>query len=46
MDWSEMLFQGWSGIVRTILVGTLAYGFLVLSLRVSGKRTLAKLNAW
>lgn len=46
MNWSEMLFQGWSGIVRTILVGTLAYAFLVLSLRVSGKRTLAKLNAF
>ena len=46
MDWSEMFFQGWSGIVRTIIVGTLAYAFLVVSLRVSGKRTLAKLNAF
>lgn len=46
MDWSEMFFQSWSGIVRTIIVGTLAYAFLVVSLRVSGKRTLAKLNAF
>ncbi|WP_405402675.1 DUF421 domain-containing protein [Paracoccus sp. Ld10] len=46
MNWSEMLFQSWSGIVRTIIVGTLAYVFLIVSLRVSGKRTLAKLNAF
>lgn len=46
MDWSEMFFQNWSGIVRTVAVGTLAYAILVLSLRVSGKRTLAKLNAF
>ena len=46
MDWSEMFFQGWSGIVRTIIVGTLAYVFLVFALRISGKRTLAKLNAF
>jgi uncharacterized membrane protein YcaP (DUF421 family) len=46
MDWSEMFFQGWNGIVRTLIVGALAYAFLVVSLRVSGKRTLAKLNAF
>lgn len=46
MDWSAMIFQGWEGIVRTILVGTLAYATLVLFLRISGKRTLAKLNAF
>ena len=46
MDWSEMFFQSWSGIVRTLIVGTLAYAFLVATLRVSGKRTLAKLNAF
>ena len=41
-----MLFQDWSGIVRTLVVGTLAYAALVLTLRVSGNRTLAKLNAF
>ncbi|MFN7104301.1 MAG: DUF421 domain-containing protein [Pseudorhizobium sp.] len=46
MDWSEMFFQGWSGIIRTVIVGAIAYGFLVLFLRISGKRTLAKLNAF
>jgi uncharacterized membrane protein YcaP (DUF421 family) len=46
MDWSSMFYQSWSGIVRTLIVGTLAYGLLVVSLRVSGKRTLAKLNAF
>jgi uncharacterized membrane protein YcaP (DUF421 family) len=33
-------------IVRTLIVGTLAYIVLVLFLRISGKRTLAKLNAF
>lgn len=46
MNWTEIFFQSWSGIVRTVIVGTLAYGLLILSLRVSGKRTLAKLNAF
>jgi Predicted membrane protein len=46
MDWQSMLFQNWSGIFRTILVGILAYVTLVLFLRISGKRTLAKLNAF
>lgn len=46
MNWSEMIFQGWSGIVRTLVVGALAYLALVLFLRISGKRTLAKLNAF
>ncbi len=46
MDWSGMLFEGWEGIVRTLLVGTMAYVLLVLVLRLSGKRTLAKLNAF
>lgn len=46
MNWTEMFFQGWNGIVRTLVVGTLAYVFLIVSLQVSGKRTLAKLNAF
>lgn len=46
MDWQNMLFQNLSGIVRTIIVGSLAYAALVLFLRISGKRTLAKLNAF
>ncbi|WP_126974778.1 DUF421 domain-containing protein [Frigidibacter oleivorans] len=46
MDWMQMLFQGWEGIVRTLAVGLLAYIALVAFLRISGKRTLAKLNAF
>lgn len=46
MDWSRMFFQGWPDIVHTLIVGVLAYLSLVLMLRLSGKRTLAKLNAF
>jgi len=46
MDLSGMFFDGWGAIVRTLIVGTLAYAILVATLRVSGKRTLAKLNAF
>lgn len=38
--------SGVPGIWRTVFVGTLAYVRLVLFLRVSGKRTLSKLNAF
>lgn len=41
-----MFFQGWPGLGRTAIVGTLAYVGLVVFLRVSGKRTLSKLNAF
>ena len=46
MDWSGMFFQGWEGILRTVIVGILGYVTLVAFLRISGKRTLAKLNAF
>ena len=41
-----MFYQDWSGIVRTLVVGTLGYAFIVVTLRVVGNRTLAKLNAF
>ena len=41
-----MFFQNWEGIARTVAVGILAYATLILFLRISGKRTLAKLNAF
>jgi uncharacterized membrane protein YcaP (DUF421 family) len=41
-----MFFDSWSSLLRVLVVGTLAYASLVLLLRVSGKRTLAKLNAF
>lgn len=46
MSTSEMLFQSWTGLGRVLLVGGLAYVGLVLLLRISGKRTLSKLNAF
>lgn len=39
-------FESWSSLGQTVLAGVLAYAALVVFLRVSGKRTLAKLNAF
>ena len=41
-----MFFDGWTGLLRVLVVGTLAYAALVLLLRVTGKRTLSKMNAF
>lgn len=41
-----MFFDSWLGLVRVVIVGSLAYLALVLLLRVSGKRTLSKMNAF
>ena len=41
-----MFFENWMGVVRTVLVGTLAYISLLLLVRISGKRTLSKMNAF
>ncbi|EJW09949.1 hypothetical protein A33M_0764 [Rhodovulum sp. PH10] len=41
-----MLWSSWSDLGRVLLVGTLAYVALVVILRISGKRTLSKLNAF
>lgn len=41
-----MWFDSWSDLVRVVVVGSAAYVWLVVVLRVSGKRTLAKLNAF
>ena len=41
-----MFFEGWSGLLRVLVVGVLAYAGMVLILRVSGKRTLSKMNAF
>jgi len=42
----SLRFDGWSGVARTLLLGTLAYVALLFMLRVSGKRTLSKMNAF
>lgn len=43
---ADAFFVNWSGLVRTLVVGVLAYAGLVLILRISGKRTLSKMNAF
>ncbi|GAA3632689.1 DUF421 domain-containing protein [Microbacterium awajiense] len=41
-----MWFDSWSDVLRVLLVGVASYVFLVTAVRVSGKRTLAQLNAF
>lgn len=41
-----VFFDNWSGMLRVVVVGTAAYGVLVVMLRMSGKRTLSKMNAF
>ncbi len=41
-----MFFDSLAGLGRVLVVGTLAYAALILLLRISGKRTLTKLNAF
>jgi uncharacterized membrane protein YcaP (DUF421 family) len=43
VDW---FYQGWDGPLRVLVVGTLAYLALVVVLRISGTRTLSKMNAF
>lgn len=42
----SMFFDGWDSILRVVVVGILAYAGLVLMLRMSGNRTLSKMNAF
>lgn len=46
MELGEALFNDWNRIWRTLLVGALAYVVLIGIIRVSGKRTLASMNAF
>jgi uncharacterized membrane protein YcaP (DUF421 family) len=41
-----MLFDNGYGLIRILVVAPLAYALLVVMLRVSGKRTLSKMNAF
>ena len=41
-----MIVGDWSAVVHTLVVGPIAYVTVVAFLRVSGKRTLAKMNAF
>lgn len=41
-----MFFESWSSLLQIVVVGVLAYAGLVSLLRISGKRTLSKMNAF
>lgn len=41
-----MFFDDWHGILRVLVMGLAAYAALIVMLRVSGKRTLSKMNAF
>lgn len=42
----DAIFNGWDGVLRILMIAPAAYVALILILRMSGKRTLAKLNAF
>lgn len=42
----QVFFDGWEGPARILIVAPAAYAALVVFLRISGKRTLTKLNAF
>ena len=46
MDISSWFYDGWPGLLRAALMGTCVYVILIFLLRLSGKRTLAKMNAF
>lgn len=41
-----MLFTDWWSLLRVLVIGVSAYAALVVMLRISGKRTLSKMNAF
>lgn len=41
-----VFFNGWGNLLRIVIIGLLAYATLVLFLRLSGNRTLSKMNAF
>lgn len=42
----QIFFSGWTSLFRTLVVGVLAYITLIVVLRLIGKRTLSKMNAF
>lgn len=41
-----IFFDSWQAVLRTGILGVLAYASLVVLLRISGRRTLSKMNAF
>ena len=42
----NVFFDSWESTVRIVIITVLAYAVLIVMLRVSGKRTLSKMNAF
>jgi uncharacterized membrane protein YcaP (DUF421 family) len=42
----SIFFNNWESLLRILIIGMLAYASLVILLRVSGKRTLTKMNVF
>lgn len=42
----DIFFQSWDGPLRILIIGPLAYVALIAVLRLTGKRSLSKLNAF
>lgn len=42
----KIFFSNWQSIIRILIISTVAYPTLILILRISGKRTLSKMNAF
>ncbi|WP_430233386.1 DUF421 domain-containing protein [Nitrosomonas communis] len=43
---NKIFFDSWDSILRTLVITILAYVVLIFLLRISGKRTLSKMNAF
>ena len=43
---NKIFFSDWNSLLRTAIIGVLAYSVLIFFLRISGKRTLSKMNAF
>lgn len=43
---SEIFFIGFQSLTRTLIIGVLAYTAIIFLLRISGRRTLSKMNAF
>lgn len=41
-----MWFDSWQDVIRVVAVGAAAYFFVIVALRISGKRTLSQMNAF
>ena len=46
MDQAIFFYGGWEPVARVLVVGAMAYVALVCLVRISGKRTLAQMNAF